>query len=55
MILERLDSLGTGPDIQVQGHLDAEFLVARIPEGNQTSWGNGDQMTSILGPIISGP
>ncbi len=44
-VLERLDSLGYGPDTQVQCHLDAEFMLVSIPDGNQTFSVNGDRLT----------
>jgi len=42
-ILERLDSLGYGPDTQVQCSIDQEFMMLNIPEG-KTFNVNGDRM-----------
>jgi len=42
-ILERLDSLGYGPDTQVQCSIDPEFMMLNIPEG-KTFNVNGDRM-----------
>ena len=44
-VLERLDSLGYGPDTQVQCHLDAEFMLVSILDGNQAFSVNGERMT----------
>ncbi|MBM4305125.1 MAG: DUF945 domain-containing protein [Deltaproteobacteria bacterium] len=44
-VLERLDSLGYGPDTQVQCHLDDLFLLVSILDGNQTFSINGDRFT----------
>jgi len=42
-ILERLDSLGYGPDTEVQCHLDPEFMSLSIPDGNKAFDINGDR------------
>lgn len=42
-ILERLDSLGYGPDTQVQCSVDSEFMMLNIPEGKAFTV-NGDRM-----------
>ena len=44
-VLERLDSLGYDPDTPVQCHLDDEFMLLNIPDGNKTFSINGDKMT----------
>jgi hypothetical protein len=44
-VLERLDSLGYGPDTQVQSHLDAEFMLVSILDGNHAFSVNGERMT----------
>ena len=44
-VLERLDSLGYGPDTQVQCHLDAEFMLVSILDGNHSFSVNGERMT----------
>jgi len=44
-VMERLDSLGYGPDTQVQCHLDPEFLSLSILEGRQSFEIDGDRMT----------
>ena len=44
-VLERLDSLGYGPETQVQCHLDQEFMSLSIPDGNKTFKVNGDRIT----------
>ncbi len=44
-VLERLDSLGYGPDTQVQCHLDAEFMLVSILNGNHAFSVNGERMT----------
>jgi len=44
-ILERLDSLGYEPDTSVQCHLDHEFMVLSIPDGEKSFSINGDRMT----------
>jgi hypothetical protein len=44
-VMERLESLGYGPDTKVQCHLDAEFLSLSIPDGRQTFSVNGDKVT----------
>ncbi len=44
-VLERLDSLGYGPDTQVQCHLDAEFMLVSILDGNHAFSVNGERMT----------
>ena len=44
-ILERLDSLGHGPDTQVQCHLDAQFMLLNIPDGRDSFTVNGDRLT----------
>lgn len=46
-ILERLDSLGYGPDTQVQCSVDNEFMMLNIPEGKAFTV-NGDKMKSGL-------
>lgn len=42
-ILERLDSLGYGPDTEVQCSVDHEFMMLNIPEGKAFTV-NGDKM-----------
>lgn len=42
-VMERLDSLGYGPETEVQCHLDAEFMSLSIPDGNKTFDINGDR------------
>jgi hypothetical protein len=42
-VMERLDSLGHGPDTEVQCHLDAEFMSLCIPDGNKAFDINGDR------------
>ena len=44
-VLEKLDSLGYGPETQVQCHLDGEFMVVSILYGNQAFSVNGDRFT----------
>jgi len=44
-VLERLDSLGYGPETQVQCHLDDAFMLLNIPDGNKSFSINGDKMT----------
>jgi len=44
-VIERLDSLGYGPDTQVQCHLDQDFMSLSIPDGSQTFSVNGDRIT----------
>jgi len=44
-VLEKLDSLGYGPDTQVQCHLDAEFMLVSILDGNHSFSVNGERMT----------
>jgi hypothetical protein len=44
-VMERLDSLGYGPDTQVQCSLDSEFMSLSIPDGNKTFTVNGDRIT----------
>ena len=44
-VMEKLDSLGYGPDTQVQCHLDDLFLLMSILDGNQTFSINGDRFT----------
>jgi hypothetical protein len=44
-IMERLDSLGYGPDTQVQCHLDQDFMSLSILEGRQSFEIDGDRMT----------
>jgi len=44
-VIERLDSLGYGPDTQVQCHLDGEFMSLSIPDGAKTFSVNGDRIT----------
>lgn len=46
-ILERLDSLGYGPDTEVQCSVDNEFMMLNIPEGKAFTV-NGDKMKSGL-------
>jgi hypothetical protein len=41
--MERLDSLGYGPETEVQCHLDAEFMSLSIPDGNKAFDINGDR------------
>jgi len=43
-VLERLDSMGYGPDTPVQCSLDAEFMSLSIPDGKKTFLINGDEM-----------
>ena len=42
-VLERLDSLGYGPETEVQCSLDHEFLSLSIPDGKQAFEINGDK------------
>jgi len=42
-VLERLDSLGYGPDTEVQCQLDPEFMSFSIPDGNQAFDIDGDK------------
>jgi hypothetical protein len=42
-VMERLDSLGYGPDTEVQCHLDPEFMSLSIPDGNKAFDINGDR------------
>ena len=42
-VMERLDSLGYGPDTEVQCHLDPEFMSLEIPDGNKAFDINGDR------------
>jgi hypothetical protein len=42
-VMERLDSLGYGPDTEVQCHLDPEFMALSIPDGNKAFDINGDR------------
>ena len=42
-VMERLDSLGYGPDTEVQCHLDAQFMSLSIPDGNKAFDINGDR------------
>lgn len=42
-VMERLDSLGYGPDTEVQCHLDPEFMFLSIPDGNKAFDINGDR------------
>ena len=42
-VMERLDSLGYGPETEVQCHLDAEFMSLSIPDGNKAFDINGDR------------
>jgi len=42
-VTERLDSLGYGPDTEVQCHLDDEFMSLSIPDGNKAFNINGDR------------
>jgi len=42
-VMERLDSLGYGPDTEVQCHLDGEFMSLSIPDGNKAFDINGDR------------
>jgi len=44
-VLEKLDSLGYGLDTQVQCHLDAEFMLVSILDGNHSFSVNGERMT----------
>jgi len=44
-ILTRLDDMEYGSETQVQCHLDGEFMLLSIPDGNQTFQVNGDKMT----------
>jgi hypothetical protein len=44
-VLARLDEMGYGPDIQVQCHHDAEFMLLSIPDGKRSFKINGDKMT----------
>jgi len=44
-VMERLDSLGYGPDTQVQCHLDPDFMSLSILESNQRFEINGERMT----------
>ena len=42
-VAERLDSLGYGPDTEVQCHLDPEFMSLSIPDGKNAFDINGDR------------
>jgi hypothetical protein len=42
-VCERLDSLGYGPDTEVQCHLDPEFMSLAIPDGAKAFDINGDR------------
>jgi len=42
-VMERLDSLGYGPETEVQCHLDPEFMSLSIPDGNKAFNINGDR------------
>ena len=42
-VMERLDSMGYGPDTEVQCHLDPEFMSLSIPDGNKMFDINGDR------------
>ena len=42
-VMERLDSLGYGPDTEVQRHLDPEFMSLSIPDGKNAFDINGDR------------
>ena len=42
-VMERLDSLGYGPDTRVQCKLDQEFMLLSIMDGNKTFHINGDK------------
>ena len=42
-VMERLDSLGYGPDTEVQCHLDGEFMSLSIPDRNKAFDINGDR------------
>jgi hypothetical protein len=42
-VMERLDSLGYGPDTEVQCHIDGEFMSLSIPDGNKAFDINGDR------------
>ena len=44
-VMERLDSIGYGPDTQVQCHLDPDFMSLSILESNQRFEINGERMT----------
>jgi len=44
-VLERLSSLGFGPDTQVQAALDSEFMSLSIPDAKKTFRVDGDKMT----------
>jgi hypothetical protein len=44
-IMERLDSMGYGPDTQVQCYLDGEFMLLSIPDSKRSFKINGDKMT----------
>ncbi len=44
-VLERLDSLGYGPDTKVQCKLDHDLMLLSIPDGNKTFEINGDKIT----------
>lgn len=42
-VLERLDSLGYGPETEVQCHLDPNFMSLSIPDGNKAFEIDGDR------------
>jgi hypothetical protein len=44
-VIERLDSIGYGPDTKVQCNLDGTFMSLNIPDGNKTFSINGDKIT----------
>jgi len=47
-VCERLDSLGYGPDTEVQCHLDPEFMSLSIPDGKKSFDIDGDRFTPGL-------
>ncbi|MBM4295779.1 MAG: DUF945 domain-containing protein, partial [Deltaproteobacteria bacterium] len=47
-VLERLEQLGYGGEVQVQCRLDARFLSLSIPDSGQTFSVNGDKITPGL-------
>ena len=47
-VVERLDSLGYGPETEVQCQLDAEFMSLSIPDGHKAFEINGDRFTPGL-------
>ncbi len=47
-VIEKLDSLGYGPDTEVQCSVDPDFMMLSIPDGKKSFTVNGDKMTPGL-------